>query len=133
MDKLKVGIIGRCDIKVTEKVSAKSAASGEMDVFATPMMIALMEQTADISVRPYLDEGFATVGTVVNIKHLAATPMDMNVYAISKLIEIDGRRLVFEVTAFDEVSKIGEGLHERFIIDKEKFMNKVLAKKENIN
>lgn len=121
---LKVGIEGRKDIVVSKDVSAKSAASGEMDVFGTPFVIALMEQAADQSVRPYLGAGLATVGTAVNISHTAATPMGMAAYAVSNLIEIDNRRLVFNVAVFDEAGKVAEGTHERFIIDKEKFMAK---------
>ncbi len=122
------GITGKTVIVVDESVSARRAASGEMDVFGTPFMVALMEKTADESVRPYLEEGCATVGTVVNIKHLAATPMGMEVYATSELLEADGRRLVFKVEAYDEAGLIGEGLHERFIIFKDKFMEKTNSK-----
>lgn len=122
------GIKGKTVITVDAKVSAMAAASGEMDVFGTPYVVALMEQTADESVRPYLEEGCATVGTVVNIKHIAATPMGMEAYAISELLEVDGRRLVFKVEAYDEVGLIAEGMHERFIINKEKFMAKTNSK-----
>ena len=121
---LTTGIKGKVEIEVDEKVSAKKAASGEMDVFGTPFVIALMERTADESVRPYLEDGCATVGTVVNIKHLSATPMGMKAYATSELLEVDGRRLVYKVEAYDEVGLIAEGMHERFIIFKEKFMEK---------
>lgn len=121
---LTAGIQGITVKKVDESVSARKAASGEMDVFGTPFMIAFMEKTADESVRPYLDEGCATVGTLVNVKHLSATPMGMEVETTSELIEIDGRRLVFKVEARDEEGLIGEGIHERFIINKEKFMEK---------
>jgi len=121
---LTAGIKGKTEITVDSKVSAMAAASGEMDVFGTPYVVALMEQTADESVRPYLEEGCATVGTVVNIKHLSATPMGMKAYAESELLEVDGRRLVFKVEAYDEVGLIAEGMHERFIIFKEKFMAK---------
>ncbi len=121
---LKPGICGRHEITVDASVSAKKAASGEMDVFGTPFVIALMEQTADKSVRPYLDEGCATVGTLVNIRHTAATPMGMRAYAESELIEVDGRRLVFRVAVFDEAGQVADGMHERFIIFKDKFMQK---------
>lgn len=123
-NKLEAGICGKCEITVDASVSAKTAASGEMDVFGTPFVIALMEKTADESVRPYIPETAATVGTVVNICHTAATPMGMKAYAESCLTEVDGRRLVFNVAVFDEVGKVAEGTHERFIIDKEKFMAK---------
>ncbi len=121
---LTVGIRGRQELVVDASVSAKKAASGEMDVFGTPYVIALMEQTADKSMRPYLNNEFATVGTLVNIRHTAATPMGMKAYAESELVEIDGRRLVFKVAVFDEVGQVADGMHERFIIHKEKFMNK---------
>lgn len=122
---LELGVCGSQEIIVDETVSAKKAASGEMDVFGTPFVIALMEQTADKSVRPYLPSGSATVGTMVNIKHLVATPMGMKACGKSELIEIDGRRLTFKVEVYDEVGLVAEGTHERFIIDKEKFMDKV--------
>ncbi|MBR5236770.1 MAG: thioesterase family protein [Clostridia bacterium] len=121
---LTLGIRGRIDITVDASVSAKKAASGEMDVFGTPYVIALMEQTADKSVRPYLEDGCATVGTMVNMRHTAATPMGMKAYAESELVEIDGRRLGFHVAVYDEVGCVAEGTHERFIIYKEKFMEK---------
>lgn len=121
---LKTGITGKTEITVDSRVSAKNIASGEMDVFGTPCVIALMEQTADESVRPYLEEGQATVGTLVNIKHIAATPMGMKAYGESRLKEIDRRRLVFSVAVYDEAGLVAEGEHERFIIDKEKFMAK---------
>jgi len=128
MKELQPGIRGRVDITVDESVSAMKAASGEMNVFGTPFVIALMEQTADTSVRPYLEDGCATVGTVVNIRHTAATPMGMKAYAESELIEVDGRRLVFNVAVFDEVGQVADGMHERFIIHKEKFMKKTEAR-----
>ena len=121
---LTLGIRGRIDITVDASVSAQKAASGEMDVFGTPYVIASMEQAADKSMRPYLEEGCATVGTMVNIRHMAATPMGMKAYAESELTEIDGRRLGFRVAVYDEVGCVAEGTHERFIIFKEKFMEK---------
>ena len=121
---LKIGIKGEKEIVVDASVSAKKAASGEMDVFGTPFVIALMEQTADVSVRPYIENTQATVGTRVNIKHMAATPMGMKAFGKSELLEIDGRRLFFKVEVYDEVGLVAEGTHERFIIDKEKFMAK---------
>ncbi len=121
---LQPGIKGKIELTVDESVSAMRAASGEMNVFGTPFVIALMEQTADKSVRPYLEEGCATVGTMVNMNHTAATPMGMKAYAESELLEVDGRRLVFSVKVFDEVGQVADGMHERFIIHKEKFMKK---------
>jgi predicted thioesterase len=80
-------------------------------------------------VSPLLEEGQSTVGTIVNVKHVAATPVGMEVSCESELIEIDRRRLVFNVKAYDECGLIGEGVHERFIIDVEKFMSRTNGKK----
>ncbi len=126
---METGIRGRIETVVTQKESAKTLGSGLLDVYATPAMIALMEGCASQSVAPYLDEGFGTVGTAVNIRHLAATPIGMKVYCESILTEVDGRRLLFNVKAYDETGLIGEGTHERFIINSEKFFAKVNAKK----
>ena len=115
-------------IIVTEQQTAKYLGSGELAVFATPCMIALMENTAYKSVQPFLDPGQGTVGTLLNVKHLAATPVGMEVRCETKLIEIDRKRLVFEVKAFDACGLIGEGMHERFIIDNQKFMQKANGK-----
>ena len=91
-------------------------------------MIGLMEYTAAQSVAPLLEEGQSTVGTVVNVKHLAATPVGLEVFCESEIIEVDRRRLVFNVKAYDEKGTlIGEGVHERYIIDKEKFLKKAYS------
>lgn len=125
---METGIRGEQTIIVTEQQTAKYLGSGELAVFATPCMIALMENTAYISVQPFLDPGQGTVGTLLNVKHLAATPVGMEVRCETKLIEIDRKRLVFEVKAFDACGLIGEGMHERFIIDNQKFMQKANGK-----
>lgn len=126
---LTVGIKGREEVTVTDKNTAKTMGSGTLNVFATPSMTALMEQTAWKSVAPYLEEGDGTVGTLLNITHDAPTPLGMKVWCESELTGIDGRRLVFHVTAYDEKGKIGEGTHERFIVHNEKFQAK--ADKKN--
>ena len=123
------GIKGRLEQTVTPEMSAARVGSGLVEVFATPMMISLIEQTCNESVLPCLDEGQGTVGTLVNIAHTAATPIGMRVWCESELVEVDRRRLVFKVKAYDECGLIGEGTHERFIIDTEKFIEKVNAKK----
>ena len=102
---LTVGIKGKEEIVVTDANSAKTMGSGTLDVFATPAMIALMEKTAWKSVAPYLEEGCGTVGTLLNVTHDAPTPLGMKVWCESELTEIDGRRLVFSVAAFDETGK----------------------------
>lgn len=127
---LKAGIKGRQEVMVTEDNSANALGSGLLEVFATPAMVALMEKTAWMSVAPYMNDGEGTVGTKLNISHMSATPTGMIVWCESELTEVDGRRLVFHMEAFDESGKIGEGEHERFIIKNEKFMCKAAAKRK---
>lgn len=126
---IELGIKGSSSCTVTSDLTAKSLRSGGMDVLATPIMVALMEEAALLSVRPYLEPGTDTVGTRLDVSHLSATPVGMKVRAESTLVEIDRRRLVFEVKAYDEAGLIGEGTHERFVVDMEKFTAKCEAKK----
>ena len=126
---MKVGIKGYYETIVTKENVATAMKSGAVDVFATPMMIAGMEGAAADCVKPYLADGEATVGTHVNVSHLSATPIGMKVSFESELTEIDRKRLVFHVIARDEAGLIGEGTHERFIINTEKFMSRAEAKK----
>lgn len=125
---LEVGIKGEQTVDVVYENTATAVGSGVLEVFATPCMLALMEKTACDSVIPYLEEGWGSVGTEANIKHIAATPIGMTVRCESELIEVDGRRLVFSVKAYDEAGLIGEGVHERFTVNNEKFQNKTNAK-----
>ena len=125
---METGICGVQTIVVAEQQTAKHLGSGELAVFATPCMIALMENTAYKSVQPFLEPGQGTVGTLLNVKHLAATPVGMEVRCETKLTAIDRRRLVFEVKAYDACGLIGEGTHERFIIDNQRFMQKASDK-----
>ena len=126
---LTIGIKGTQTVTVANDNTAAAMGSGTLAVFSTPAMIALMEKTAYISVQDALDEGMGSVGTLLNVKHVAATPVGMTVTCESELVEVDGRRLVFTVKAFDEVGLIGEGTHERFIVQNEKFLAKTNAKK----
>ena len=128
---LEIGIKGRVEDVVREETTAGHIGSGTVRVFATPMMIALMERTCRTSVKPYLDDGQETVGTHVNVSHVSATPVGVNVWCISELIEIDRRKLVFKVEAYDEKGLIGEGLHERFVIDVDKFKAKADEKQQS--
>lgn len=121
---LREGIKGRKEIIVTDELTAKNVGSGTLAVYATPFMISLMENTAYESVAGYLEDGCGTVGTSVNVKHVAATPVGMKVTCETELIKIEGRALTFGVKAYDECGLIGEGIHERFIITEEKFLNK---------
>ena len=125
---LEPGIKGSAGCTVTDNDTAKALGSGGLDVFSTPIMVALMENAALSSVRPYLDEGMDTVGTRLEISHDSATPVGMAVRAESELVEVDRRRLVFEVKAYDEKGLIGQGRHERFIVGVEKFLAKTNAK-----
>ena len=125
---IETGIKGHKEQIVTPEMSAARVGSGLVDVFATPMLVALVEQTCYESVLPYLDEGQGTVGTLVNVSHLSATPIGKRVWCDSELTEVDRRRLVFSVKAYDEAGLIGEGMHERFVIDTAKFREKLKAK-----
>lgn len=127
---LETGIKGTGSVEVVRENTAAAVGSGMLEVFATPMMIALMEKTACESVAPYLEEGSGTVGTELNVKHVAATPVGMTVTCETELVEVDGRRLVFQVKASDGAGLIGEGTHERFIINNEKFQSKANGKLE---
>lgn len=122
------GIKHRTEQTVTFELTAAHVGSGLAPVFATPMMISMMENTCAQSVEKLLAEGESTVGTAVNITHDAATPVGMKVWCESELVEVDRRHLVFEVKAYDEAGLIGQGSHDRFVIDSEKFMAKVNAK-----
>ena len=126
---LETGIKGTRTVTVNEDNTAKAMGSGTLDVFATPALIALMEETCWRSVANELEEGCGTVGTLLEIKHTAPTPVGMKVTCESTLTEVDGRRLVFEVIARDAKGVVGEGKHERFIIQNEKVQMKVLSGK----
>lgn len=130
MIEMETGVRGKQSIVVTKEQTAQALGSGLLPVFATPAMIALMEHTAAESVEPMLEEGSGTVGTLVNVKHLSATPVGMEVTCETELVEIDRKRLVFSVKAYDAAGVVGEGTHERFIIDNEKFMARTEAKKQ---
>ncbi len=121
---LEPGLTGESTTTVVHENTAAYVGAGGVEVFATPMMIALMEQAAWQSVANSLDPGYVTVGTSVNVRHLAATPLGQRVRAIAELMQIDGRRLVFKVEAYDEKQKIGEGQHERFIVNLDRFLKK---------
>ena len=119
------GLTGEATTTVTHENTAAAVGAGGVEVFGTPMMIALMENAAWRAVVDNLDEGDVTVGTVVHVRHLAATPLGQQIRATAELIEIDGRRLVFNVEAYDENRKIGEGQHERFIVNLERFIQRI--------
>ena len=125
---LKEGIKNTGTMTVTEDLCANAWGSGGLQVYATPAMIALMENTAWASVEPCMEEGKSTVGTKLDVSHLSASPVGARITCESELVEVDGRRLVFKVNASDDAGPIGEGMHERFIINTEKFMARTEAK-----
>lgn len=121
---LEIGIKGTAQLSVDESKTAKTVGSGNVNLLSSPMMVALMEEATWTSVAPYLAEGEGTVGIMINVKHVKATPIGMQVIAKSELTEIKGKRLVFHVTASDEQGLIGEGIHERVIVDEVAFEQK---------
>ena len=109
---------------VEHKDTAAVYGSGALEVFATPAMIALMEKTCLESVANKIGEGNTTVGIAVNIKHLKASPVGSTIRCEAELVEVDRRRLVFSVKCFEGEALVGEGIHERFVVDSQKFMSK---------
>lgn len=126
---LTIGLSYELSEEVTKEKLASTKGSGGLDVFATPEMITMMEKAALLAVSKQLPEGDTTVGTAVNIKHTSPTLPGSIVRATAALTEIDGRRLLFEVKAFDEAGEIGSGTHERFIVTAERFLEKAERKK----
>ena len=128
---IEIGIKGHKEQTVTQEMSAARVGSGLVDVFATPMLVALVEQTCYESVLPHLDEGQGTVGTLVNVSHVAATPEGMKVTVDTELTGVspNGRMLTFRVEARDEAGLIGEGTHERAVVKKQRFEEKAQSKK----
>ncbi len=113
---------------VTMEKTAATVGSGLLPVYATPAMIALMEKCASECVAPYVEDGKSSVGTMLHVKHLAASPIGIEITCTATLTEIDRRRLVFSLAVSDEKGPIGEGTHERFIIDVDRFMEKCNSK-----
>lgn len=125
-----IGIKGREEAVVLPELTAKHIGSGTVPVLATPMMIALMEKTCRLSVKPYLEEGQETVGTHVDVSHDSATPEGMTVWCESEVVEIDRRKITFKVVVYDKDGIVGQGTHERFIIDENRFRDKMEQKKQ---
>jgi fluoroacetyl-CoA thioesterase len=118
---LKVGLKGATEIVVGTRDTAPHVGSGKIKVLATPVMVNLMEAAALNAVEGLLPEGHQTVGTRLDISHIAATPVGMQVTAHAELVKVDGRRLTFRVSAEDEKETIGEGVHERIVVNVERF------------
>ena len=122
---LEVGLKYESVVEVSSANIAKTMGSGDMDVFATPAMVALMENAAMMAVATALPEGSATVGTQINTSHIKASPLGATITASAELTEVDGRKLTFAVRAWDEKGVIGEGVHTRFVVDRERFLSKL--------
>lgn len=122
------GLTGQASTTVDQTNTAASLGSGLVPVFGTPALIALLELAAVHAVAAHLPPGSTSVGTHLDVRHLAATPIGMSVRAIATLTQIDGRRLTFAVEAWDEVEKVGEGSHTRVIVEAARFMQRAEAK-----
>jgi predicted thioesterase len=122
---LKCGLKYSVAVEVAPQNTALAMGSGDMEVFATPAMVALMENAAMNAVAEFLPDGSATVGTKIDVSHVKASPMGAKITAEAELVAVDGRRLEFKVVAYDEKGVIGEGNHTRFVVDKERFLAKL--------
>lgn len=125
---IEIGTPGFAEALVEEADTAKTVGSGDLLVYATPCMVALMEGAAYESIAPYLAEGESSVGTKMEVSHLSATPVGMSVRAESVVTAVDGRKITFSITAFDEAGEIGKATHERVIIKAERFLEKTYDK-----
>jgi fluoroacetyl-CoA thioesterase len=128
MPPIPVGATGQQKVLVTPEIAVDFLGLEGARVLGTPFMIGLMEMTARNTIKTFLDEGFDTVGTEVNVRHLAATPLGMSVTFSAEILEVKDRRVLCKVEAFDEREKVGEGTHERFVINVERFAARLQAK-----
>lgn len=129
MKQITTGITGKAETAAAPERLASAMGSGALDVFATPAMIALMENAACNALASYLEKDETTVGTEMNVKHISATPADMKVSAEAVLTGVNGREFTFDVKAYDEAGLIGEGTHKRFLVTAERFMAKTNSKR----
>jgi predicted thioesterase len=128
MSRLEVGAKGRAELVVGTNDTAPRVGSGCIGVLATPVMVSLMEEAALAAVERLLDPGKQSLGIHLDVSHVAATPVGMRVRATAELVAIDGRRLTFTVRAEDERETIGEGTHQRVIVDAARFEERVRRK-----
>ncbi len=128
MKELMTGAKAEASTIVDRHNTAAEMGSGSLPVFATPAVVALAEKAACMVLEPFIDDGVTTVGTMMNISHVSASPLGAQITATACLTEIDGRRYVFEVTACDNAGLIAKGTHERFAVRSESFMKKAEAK-----
>ena len=129
MDNVKPGLTGETQRIVTEDDTAERWGSGLVPVFGTPSLVGLMENAAVQALEGHLPPGRTSVGGRMDVRHLAPTPVGMRVRARAELFEVDGQRLVFQVEAYDEVERIGEATHQRFVIDQAAFVAKAEEKR----
>ena len=125
---IEIGIQGHAETLVEKEDTAQAVGSGELLVYATPCMAALMEGAACESIAPFLAEGQSSVGTMMNVSHTSATPVGMEVRAESVVTAAEGRKITFEIVAYDECGEIGRAVHERVIIQAERFLEKTYDK-----
>lgn len=123
-----VGVFHSESVVVSKNNIASAVGSGLVDVFATPMMVALLELAAARCIEKYLDEGMVSVGTEVNVAHSGATPIGMNVTATATVAAVDRRKVDYTVVVRDDAGEVGRGTHTRFVVDKSKFIEKALTK-----
>lgn len=122
---IEIGLKHESQVVVSQSNTAKTLGSGDMEVFATPAMVALMENAAMMAVAKNLDEGASSVGVEINTSHIKASALGATITASAELVAIDGRKLSFKVKAWDEMGVIGEGNHTRFVVDRERFLSKI--------
>ena len=127
---IQVGMKHKESVEVTWEMTAEKLGNEGVIVFSTPEMLSFLEITCRHCVEPHLKEGEGTVGISVDLKHIASTPIGINVTCECELIEVDGKRLVFNVELWDEGEKVGKAVHERFIVDMNKLLKKIDKKKE---
>ena len=123
-----IGMKGKVSTLVEREDTAAEVGSGSLLVYATPCMVALMEGAACEAITAALPEEKTSVGIALNISHLAATPVGMEVRAEAEVTEVEGNTITFQITAYDEAGKIGEGTHKRAIVTAQRFLDKVYAK-----
>ncbi len=124
-----IGTKHEVTVTVSKEITAVSAKSGSLEVLATPFMIALMEQAASELCDKFVPEGISTVGTAISVSHLAATCVGAKVRAVATVTAFDGRKVSFDVEAYDNAGLIGKGTHERFTIKIDSFMRKATERK----
>lgn len=123
-----VGMTGTASTTVEREDTAYEVGSGSLLVYATPCMVALMEGAACEAIAPAMDDSKTSVGTELNISHLSATPVGLEVRAEAEVTQVDGNAITFRVTAYDKKGKIGEGTHKRFVVATQRFLDKTYAK-----